>query len=539
MVRSLYAGVMGMKAHQARLDVIGNNIANVSTYGFKASRATFKDVYYSTLSGASGATNDRGGKNPTQIGYGSSLNSIDVIHGQQGVQMTDRGLDAAITGEGFFQVKDADGNIFYTRAGILNYDEAGNLIDSNGNFVLGVSGNPLGKAPGKEKIQFNIPAVDPTAAKAKQKINGVNFTVSAQNSVAAGNVKLQIISSGDLPLGEKCSAEINSSSILIKLNKSEKFGSLSDLESAINDAITEANGGVAHPAGKFSISMDDATKFAGGLSGEEIASKDYTPQLGKIEGLDLKANDAGKTSLGIKFVSAGSKFTASGVAGVTPTITKVGDDWQVSIGDYSGKIPKTATSAGELILKKGGTDSTDCFTITHNGYDYLETVSKATGGAITVEAPSPALTATATTPSKALGLSEDFILTGGTEGGPQGVDTLSNIAIGANGVIEGYHGVYGRMELGRIDVVTFENPNGLAQAGNTYFQATANSGEPRQVEPGMNGSGGLQAGALELSAVDLSKEFADMITTQRGFQANSRIITVSDEVLNELVNLKR
>lgn len=539
MVRSLYAGVMGMKAHQARLDVIGNNIANVSTYGFKASRATFKDVYYSTLSGASGATNDRGGKNPTQIGYGSSLNSIDVIHGQQGVQMTDRGLDAAITGEGFFQVKDADGNIFYTRAGILNYDEAGNLIDSNGNFVLGVSGNPLGKAPGKEKIQFNIPAVDPTAAKAKQKINGVNFTVSAQNSVAAGNVKLQIISSGDLPLGEKCSAEINSSSILIKLNKSEKFGSLSDLESAINDAITEANGGVAHPAGKFSISMDDATKFAGGLSGEEIASKDYTPQLGKIEGLDLKANDAGKTSLGIKFVSAGSKFTATGVAGTTPTIAKDGDDWLVTIGDYSGRIPKTATSAGELILKKGGTDSTDCFTITHNGYDYLETVSKATGGAITVEAPSPALTATATTPSKALGLSEDFILSGGTEGGPQGVDTLSNIAIGANGVIEGYHGVYGRMELGRIDVVTFENPNGLAQAGNTYFQATANSGEPRQVEPGMNGSGGLQAGALELSAVDLSKEFADMITTQRGFQANSRIITVSDEVLNELVNLKR
>ncbi|MEG1448173.1 MAG: flagellar hook-basal body complex protein, partial [Oscillospiraceae bacterium] len=106
MIRSLYAGVMGMKAHQSKLDVIGNNIANVSTYGFKSSRATFKDVYYSTISGASGATADRGGKNPTQVGYGSSLNSIDVVHGQQGVQMTDRGLDAAITGEGFFQVKD-------------------------------------------------------------------------------------------------------------------------------------------------------------------------------------------------------------------------------------------------------------------------------------------------------------------------------------------------------------------------------------------------------------------------------------------------
>ena len=538
MVRSLYAGVMGMKAHQAKLDVIGNNIANVSTYGFKASRATFKDVYYSTLSGASGATNDRGGKNPTQIGYGSSLNSIDVIHGQQGVQMTDRGLDAAITGEGFFQVQDPDGNIFYTRAGILNYDEAGNLIDSNGNFVLGVSGNPLGKTPGKEKIQFNIPAVDPTASQVKSKINGVNFTVSAQNSVAAGNVKMQIQSADNLPLGEKCAAEINSSTILIKLNKSENFNSLSELESAINDAITEANGGVTHPAGKFSISMDDASKFpTGGLSGEEIASKDYTPQLGKIEGLDLKVNDTSKTSLGIKFVSAGSKFSATGVTNATPTVTKTGDDWVISIGDYEGKIPKTATSAGELILnRKGAADNSDSFTITHNGFEYLEKVA---AGNTTIGLEASTLTATATTSSKALGLSEGFILTGGTEGGPQGVNTLSNIAIGANGVIEGYHGVYGRMELGRIDVVTFENPNGLAQAGNTYFQATANSGEPKQVEPGMNGSGGLQAGALELSAVDLSKEFADMITTQRGFQANSRIITVSDEVLNELVNLKR
>lgn len=555
MVRSLYAGVMGIRTHQTRLDVIGNNIANVSTYGYKASRATFKDVYYQTISGASAATPQRGGKNPTEIGYGSTLNSIDVLHGQQGLQQTDRGLDVALTGEGFLQVKDPDGNLYYTRAGILDFDEAGNLIDSNGNFVLGVSGNPLGKAPGSEKIQISLPPLDPTPSRVKEEINGVNFTISAQNAVAAGNVRMQFISAADLPLGQKCVAEINSSNILIKFNKSENFASMADVEAAVNDAITEANGGTPHPAGRFSISMDDPTKFPpAGLSGEELASKEYTPVLGKVEGLDLKT-DTG-TNLGIRFVSSGSAFSASGFDLTNPPTTNptievekvdATKGWRIKIGDYEGFVPPTAKKGGELLLKKNGTDEKDCMVITHNGFEELEKVGGATPGVpvgdgqtITVEAPNPVLSATKTEPSKALGLSsKDFLLTGGTEGGPQGLGSLSNIAIGADGVIEAYHPVYGRMELGRVDVVTFENPGGLSQAGNTYFQETANSGKARAVEPGTSGSGALASGKLELSAVDLGKEFADMITTQRGLQANSRIITVSDEVLNELINLKR
>ena len=122
MVRSLYSGVAGMVTHQSKMDVIGNNISNVSTYGYKSSRATFRDVYYQTSSSASAATATSGGTNPTQIGYGAKLGSVDVNHSQSVMSTTGYTLDVAIAGEGYLQVMDADGNIFYTKAGMLDID---------------------------------------------------------------------------------------------------------------------------------------------------------------------------------------------------------------------------------------------------------------------------------------------------------------------------------------------------------------------------------------------------------------------------------
>ena len=117
MNRSLYSGVSGMKAHQTRMDVIGNNIANVNTYGFKASRVTFSDIYYQTVMAGSEGTSTSGGTNSGGIGYGTSVGSIDLLMGQSSFTMTDSTLDLAIDGEGFLQVQDADGNKYYTRAG--------------------------------------------------------------------------------------------------------------------------------------------------------------------------------------------------------------------------------------------------------------------------------------------------------------------------------------------------------------------------------------------------------------------------------------
>lgn len=117
MLRSLYSAVSGMKAHQSQLDVIGNNIANVNTFGFKSSRGRFSDVFYQTLQNATGGSATMGGTNASQIGYGTQLAGIDLDMSRSAFQSTNRGLDVAIAGEGFFQVQDSDGNIFYTRAG--------------------------------------------------------------------------------------------------------------------------------------------------------------------------------------------------------------------------------------------------------------------------------------------------------------------------------------------------------------------------------------------------------------------------------------
>ncbi|HZK02301.1 MAG TPA: flagellar hook-basal body complex protein, partial [Anaerovoracaceae bacterium] len=142
MLGSMYSAVSGLSAHQTKMDVIGNNIANVNTYGFKSSRVTFSDVFYQTMNGGSTPGSNIGGTNPTQLGYGSRVKSVDVIHTRAGSATTDRPLDVYINGEGYLPVKDSNGIIKYTRVGVLSFDVAGNLVDSSGNMVLGIALDP-------------------------------------------------------------------------------------------------------------------------------------------------------------------------------------------------------------------------------------------------------------------------------------------------------------------------------------------------------------------------------------------------------------
>ncbi len=276
MIRSMFSAVSGLKGHQTMLDVIGNNIANVNTSGFKASRVLFSDMYYQTLSTASAPTAATGGTNPTQIGYGSKVASIDLLNNRSGFQQTARALDTYISGEGFFTVQDSAGERNYTRVGAFAFDASGNLIDGNGSFVLGEQ-----------------PAL------------------------------------------------------------SSPVGTLAPI-----------------------------------------------------------------------------------------TIT--------NFQNYSG-------------------------------------ISIGPDGAIT-----------------------------GTNLTTMSIQTLA-----------------------QIPIAVFNNPDGMEQRGDQYFGATLNSGAPSYAEPGTALAGQLVSGGLEMSNVDLSKEFTDMIVAQRGYQANARVITTSDQVLEELVNLKR
>lgn len=659
MNRAMFSGVAGLKTHQYKLDVIGNNVANVNTYGYKSQRAVFSDIYYQSLRGASQGTANRGGTNPSMIGYGSSLLGIQSQMTQSSMQNTGFGLDVAIAGEGYFQVMDPDGNIFYTKAGMLSYDSEGYLVDINGNFVLGTQDAQNGD-PDTQKIKLdNAGAVSAAKPSFETVIDKNKWTLTAANATSKGNVGITLASSEALPINKKAQAVISGGGISILLNAKEQFNDLTDLNRAINDAIIEANGGKAHPAGEFTLSVENTESGQLGiqwpLTGAQVANAN--------EGYDKGNINLGTLWGGFKFKEVGNEFSIPANTSMTFDLVR-----KVTNGEESFEITATAgankytgtilasqmNTPGQIMLKNGDsttdtitltyptystvvtsdecdwtaatwvdaiqdvdpkgyvksqfadgsvfgglniTGGTDAYPIKINGFSYDATAKEftfeftpadANGGAkqtiqipadqlgrpqshayknaanedVSVSVTLPSLdsllhlanTGTVTfkqatvsekeiknsEPSKNLGLSsKSFALTGGTEGGPITLDELTSINIGTDGTVSVFHPDKGLIEAGKISIATFANPNGLQQEGNNYFSESLNSGEAVLAEPGTNGTGALKSSSLEMSNVDLAEEFSHMITTQRGFQANSRIITVSDTMLEELINLKR
>lgn len=679
MNRAMFSGVAGLKTHQYKLDVIGNNVANVNTYGYKSQRAVFSDIYYQTLRGASAGNANRGGTNPSMIGYGSSLLGIQSQMTQSSMQNTGFGLDAAIAGEGYFQVMDADGNIFYTKAGMFSYDSEGYLVDINGNFVLGTQDAQNGD-PDTQKIKLdNAGAVSAARPSFTTEIDGIRWTMTASNATAKGNVGVSIASSTALPIGQKAQAVISGGSISVLLNASEQFGGIEEVNQAINDAITEANGGKTHVAGTFTLSAEPVETGQAGvdwpLTGEQLANVSGGYDKGQI------VIPGGSMWGGFKFKEVGNDFNPAPGEATTFTLTRVPADAaagteekfeiiaKVGSIEYKNTILASQMNAPGEVMLKNGDSTTDTITLTYPSYttvmtnasdkwqddatwapsavgysktqfangevlgglnikslpeglDYPITITGfqydrtneefkvtftaknttvdpavdatgisfsfkknmlgkndsptltglpagITGTTVSITGPSlDKLLGEATggvtwepvninqggstaagydvnnilpsTPSKNVGLaSKSFALTGGTEGGPITLDELTSINIGTDGTVSVYHPEKGLIEAGKISIATFANPNGLQQEGNNYFSESLNSGEAVLADPGTNGTGPLKTSSLEMSNVDLAEEFSHMITTQRGFQANSRIITVSDTMLEELINLKR
>ena len=223
---------------------------------------------------------------------------------------------------------------------------------------------------------------------------------------------------------------------------------------------------------------------------------------------------------------------------ITATVTD--DDGNDRI--FKGQVSENSTSANSVWLKEDGTTPLNdqpgqYIELKHPGYAAINDACKDLAADKLTK--TDVGTITAATNSNDLGLkSKNFTLTNGSEGGDVALSGVG-VTILSNGIIEATHPDLGKIQIGRIDLVTFDNPYGLEGVGNSYFKTTANSGDPKLCQAGENGTGALKTSSLEMSNVDISTEFADMIVTQRGFQANSRIITVSDSILEELVNLKR
>ncbi len=414
MVKSLYSGVSGLKTHQSKMDVIGNNIANVNTTGFKAGVVTFKDVYYQNKINPSAGTSTLGGVNPAQVGYGVRLNSTVANMTQSGFTYTDSKWDMALDGEGFFQVMDGSGNIFYTRAGAFSVDADGYLVNASGYHVLGVTGDSNGVEPSSEVIRIIIPDTDAHASSATKKVNGVNVTLSV--SAPSDNTDMTVtFTPAEYPYATYANGILN-----IFFNQDEQYASEDAFEQAIQKALD---------AGGITLPDDVSLQF-------EFESIPDNPEAviakNSITGLNFKT-----TNDSCMFHQTYSETDATGA-----TITKhayigfatskvLGDKVAVEI-DYDA----AATAVSAAFTPAAGT-TPGTWKITVNADSTAEEINAAIKAQTTANITYPELTCTnyvlpseKTTRANVLTAMETggALLTDGTNGSSGGFDVAATVA---------------------------------------------------------------------------------------------------------------
>ncbi len=408
MMRSMFSGVSGLRSHQTMMDVVGNNIANVNTAGFKASQVTFSESLSQILRGASGASGDRAGTNAAQIGLGVKVGQIDSVFTQGASQVTGRNTDLAVQGEGFFVVE-AAGERSYTRLGSFLFDSAGTLTTASGAAVQG-------------------------------------WVAAADGSVDA-NAAIEDI---QIPLGLVIDP-IRTTQVAIggSLSSDAAVGQISRTSIEIFDSL-----GSSHEATfiftKSNVNEWTATVEVGGVAGG------VTPAT-------LTFDTAGQLTSG----------TTLSVTGFTPP----GADPIAFDVDLASSLP---------VVQFGGESTME---------------AKAKDG--------------------------------------QAIGYLIGYSVSDDGLIEGQFSNGQNKALGQVATATFANPGGLVRESDSTFRSSVNSGEPLVGIAGTGNRGLLSSGTLEMSNVDLAREFTNLIVAQRGFQANSRVITTTDELLSDLVNIKR
>jgi len=411
MLRSMFSAISGLRAHQTKMDVTGNNIANVNTVGFKGSQTVFQDTLSQVIRAGGTPAADRGGTNPAQVGLGVKVAATTTNWTQGATQNTGRSTDFMIEGDGFFVTR-AGTESLYTRAGSFDFDGVGKLVAPNGAVLQGWMADANGV------VNTNGPAGDLSVPYGQ--------IVSPQQTTA-GSVE------GNLPAGAATGTSFQT------------------------NAVMYDSQGVAQKV------YYNFTKAA--------AADTWTLDIQHANGTNL-------------VTGATVAFNSSGVM-TTPAAP----------GTLAPFTPPAATFPGW----------TGPVTIDLAGMTQF-------GGAANLVAPEPN--------GYALG-------------------SLQSFQLGNDGTITGVYSNGLMQPLGKLAVASFNNPSGLEKAGSSGFRVGVNSGVAMVGTAGSGGRGQLLSGALEMSNVDLAEEFTGLIVAQRGFQANSRVITSSDEILQDLVNLKR
>lgn len=463
MMRSLYAGVSGMQNHQTRLDVIGNNVANVNTTGFKRGRVNFQDMISQQMSGAASPTTEVGGVNPKEVGLGVTVAAIDTVFTQGNLQTTGVSTDVAIQGNGFFILKNGEES-FYTRAGAFSLDSEGTLVNpANGLRVQGwmaeeINGQMVLQTAGStEDLIIPVGSKDPAKA-----TENVNFA---------------------------CNLNKNTPEIL---------------EGASPEDIAK---------GTWSTEQ----KIYDSFGNEHMLNVSFTRVVGNPNQwqatvtIDPDMADESQTRVGLG------------------TTDGQGNTFLVNF-DNNGSLLSVTDSAGNLTNPEGQIVLQTSFNVIGANPDEAGNPTRQT---LNINLGTIGSQKNTITQSASSSSTKAYYQDGYTMG------YLDNFKIDSSGIITGVYSNGTNRTIGQIALATFANQGGLEKAGDNTYVESNNSGMANIGTSGIAGKGSMLAGALEMSNVDLTEQFTDMIVTQRGFQASSKTITTADTLLETVMNLKR
>ncbi len=502
MMRSLFSGVAGLKTHQIKMDVIGNNIANVNTVGYKTANVTFQDLVYQTKSNSSGPNDNTGraGINAKQIGLGVNMASIySNVTAAGSAETTGNPFDIRINGDSFFVVSDG-GQEFFTRSGAFTVDANGTLcMSSNGYTVMGYDAIE-NETTGQIEIS--------TSARVPLKI------LSAKNQVSNPAATTKGYITGILDKNSDALHQSSGQVVEMRFYDNEGYRYTAKYK------ITTTSS-----PGQFNLNVSDI-----------LDSEGKTLFRDKQDSETVTEYEEKKIAF---FSKALSSATATGAQTTIPDGGSIVLGFDNTNGAATGPFRLDMTQTANQNKKK---DETVGFVL--NLHDFFSTASATD---LREGVNSDAFTQNIEVDTSSI-QNIDHKGTSTINGGNGGVDntigsgwsvgTMSSVSISADGKITGSYTNGQTKLLGQIVGATFSNASGLEKVGDNLYTQTMNSGEANFGDVTANG-GSYASGELEMSNVDLSSEFTSMITTQRGFQANSRIITVSDTLLEELINLKR
>ncbi len=562
---ALYAGMSGLNANQTTMNVVGNNIANVNTTGFKASRVNFSTQAYVTDAAGSPVDGNYGGSNPEQLGLGAQVASVTQDFTQGQIQTTGVNTDLAVSGSGFFVVQNSSVGQEFTRDGSFTLNSNNQLVTGDGSLVQGygavdgvvstgklttvtipVGSETISKATTKASLVGNL-AADGNVSSGATVLDSQNLTTAAGTAPTAATLLTSVLTATtNTPAftnGQAItlSAQRDGSSLTPKTLTVGPTTTVADLATFFNGSLgidTSAAGAGANliagtVAGTAQLQVTGNVGETNALTIPSAAFADAagnTPMLFTNDPTSNPAGEGSATSMTL-YDSLGQPVTVDLTTNLVSK-TDAGTTWKFTATSGQNADPN---DPDQTLVGTG--------TLTFNTAGQLQQV---TGADLNIKRSETGATAAMPVTLDFSGMSalaQDSAHTGSememsTQDGIQ-IGTLTSFSVGGDGTITGSFDNGQTKTLGQMAIATFDNENGLNNLGGNNYAAAANSGTPKISTPSTLGAGTIQSGALEQSNVDLAGEFTKMIISSTGFSAASRVITTSDEMLTDLLNTQR